>query len=312
LSTQAAHLDVITYHYVRDLPHTAFPRIKGMLTDEFRRQLDVVRGRYEMATLESALDFLAGRHRPRRDLCLLTFDDGLKDHYTNVLSILAENRIQGVFFLATGCLEDDYVLPVHKNHYLLATLDFCNYRAAFLDRMTKISPQTDIDVDAAKACRVYRWDSPDVAVFKYTVNFKIDDRVREQILDDLFIQYFGDEKEFARQLYVSWEEAQVLQTNGMLIGGHSHRHLPLAKLNAKDQLVDLATCASVLRGRLSRQETWPFSYPYGKPDESFTPVTSQTVRDLGFSCAFSTESGSNYVGHDEFRLRRIDPKDVIL
>ena len=66
------------YHYVRDLPKTSFPRIKGMLTSDFQRQLQALQSRYEMATLEIALDFLKGAYSPTRDLCLLTFDDGLK------------------------------------------------------------------------------------------------------------------------------------------------------------------------------------------------------------------------------------------
>ena len=43
------------YHYVRDLPRTPFPRIKGMLTEDFRRQVEELPRRYEMATVESAL-----------------------------------------------------------------------------------------------------------------------------------------------------------------------------------------------------------------------------------------------------------------
>ncbi len=30
-------LHIVMYHYVRDLPRTRFPRIKGMMLDEFRR-----------------------------------------------------------------------------------------------------------------------------------------------------------------------------------------------------------------------------------------------------------------------------------
>ena len=95
-------LQVIMYHYVRDLPNTRFPRIKAMLTDDFRAQVAQLKARYEMATLESALDFLGGTYRPARDLCLLTFDDGLRDHYTDVLPILAEEQIQGLFFIITS------------------------------------------------------------------------------------------------------------------------------------------------------------------------------------------------------------------
>src|SRR5271163_372474 len=84
-------LFVSTYHYVRDLPRTQFPQIKGMLLDDFREQVKVLPDLFEMATVNSALEFLKGTYHPRRDLCLMTFDDGLKEHYADVTPILDEN-----------------------------------------------------------------------------------------------------------------------------------------------------------------------------------------------------------------------------
>ena len=77
-----------------------------MLLDDFREQVAGLSTQFEMASLESAVDFIAGEYRPRRDLCLLTFDDGLKEHYTDVTPILYEKRIRAVFFPITGCLEE--------------------------------------------------------------------------------------------------------------------------------------------------------------------------------------------------------------
>ena len=305
-------LDVIMYHYVRDFPRTRFPRIKGMATDNFRQQVDGLRKQYEMATLESALAFLAGRYRPQRDLCLLTFDDGLKEHYTDVLPILDERQIQGVFFIVTRCLEESRVIAVHKNHFLMAFLDFDEYRAAYLRRLADLSPDIDTDVDQARATYVYRWDMPEVAAFKYLLNFHVPNAVHVRILDDLFAKHLGDEREFARELYISWEEARDMQACGMLIGGHSHRHVPLAKLDEPCQRRDLQWCATILRKRLRPQALWPFSYPYGKPNDSFDSQTERVVSELRFSCAFSTEVGCNTVGQNANRLRRIDPKDVTL
>ena len=124
----------ITYHYVRDLPRTRFPQIKGRLIEDFVQQVDELSQRFEMATLESALAFLAGDYVPTRDLCLLVFDDGLKDHFTNVTPVLAERGIQGQFFITTACVEEQRVLSVHKNHFLMAAMDFDDYRHRFLER----------------------------------------------------------------------------------------------------------------------------------------------------------------------------------
>lgn len=305
----AAGLTIVMYHYVRDLPRTRFPRIKGVLTEHFRQQVAGLGERYEMATLESALAFVRGDYRPARDLCLLTFDDGLKDHVTDVLPVLAERGLQGVFFLPTACVEERRVPSVHKNHFLMAALEFGEYRDVFLRELNRLSPGTATGVDPATAARTYRWDTPEVAAFKFLLNFGVAETVRDTILDSMFARYLGDEREFARELYLTWEDAGRMQDAGMVLGGHSHRHTALASLDDDRQRDDLTTCTDLLRRRLKSQRLWPFSYPYGR-QHTYNAATVRAVRDLGYCCAFGTEVGPNLVGQDVFALRRIDTKDV--
>jgi peptidoglycan/xylan/chitin deacetylase (PgdA/CDA1 family) len=304
-------LTAVTYHYVRDFSKTAFPRLKGLGIDAFRRQLDVLSRGFEMATLESALAFLSGRYRPRRDLCLLTFDDGLKEHFDVVTPILAERRLQGLFFVPTAGVENARVLAVHKNHFLMAAIDFGEYSRGVLEAVRALSPETDVHVDRSTAAATYRWDQPDVAAFKYLLNFRLSAPLRERILDGLFPRYLGDEAPFARALYVSWQEGRDMQGAGMIIGGHSHSHTALATLDDEGHRRDLATCTDLLRGRLGPQPVWPFSYPYGKRP-SYGDRAVQTVRELGYGCAFATDAGSNEPGCDLFALRRVDTNDVTM
>jgi peptidoglycan/xylan/chitin deacetylase (PgdA/CDA1 family) len=251
-----------------------------------------------------------GDYRPGRDLCLLTFDDGLTDHVTDVLPVLAEQGLQGVFFLPTACLEERRVLSVHKNHFLMAALEFDEYRQVFLRELDRLSPGTAGEVDPAAAAGTYRWDTPEVAAFKFLLNFGLSETVRDTILDSVFARYLGDERAFAHELYLTWGEAARMQEAGMVMGGHSHRHTALATLDDDHQRADLTTCTDLLRRRLRPQDLWPFSYPYGRL-HTYNATTVRSVRDLGYCCAFSTEVGPNPVGQDVFALRRIDTKDVI-
>jgi peptidoglycan/xylan/chitin deacetylase (PgdA/CDA1 family) len=302
-------LTVVTYHYVRDLPRTRFPRIKGLLTENFRRQIVALGQRYEMATLASALAFLQGEYRPPRDLCLLTFDDGLKDHVTDVLPLLSERRLQGVFFVPTACLEQTHVAAVHKNHFLLAAVEFDEYRRAFLGELSRRHPETKTDVDPASVATTYRWDTPEVGAFKFLLNYRVPGSVRDAILDVLFTAYLGDEQAFARELYLSWQDACQMQETGMVVGGHSHNHTALSLLSDEHQRKDLEMCTALLQRRLRPQALWPFCYPYGGK-HSYNDVTVQTIRALGYSCSFSTVPGINHVAQDLFALRRVDTNDL--
>lgn len=303
-------LHIVMYHYVRDLERTRYPRIKGMLLSDFERQVQSLAGEFEMATLESALAYLAGHYRPRRELCLLTFDDGLKEHYREVTPILNGLGIQGIFHVITACLEDRVVVPVHMNHFLMAALDFDEYRSAFLDRLGELdsaawAQASEVSADTAR--QTYAWDPLDVARFKYFFNFNLDPALRERIVGRLFERYIGNERVFAEELYLSWAEARAMQAAGMSIGGHTHRHRPLASLTSEELQADLETSTELLRRNLAPQALWPFCYPYGKRD-SFPAEAMGLLERLGFACAFTTEKGPNGPGQNFFTIGRVDCK----
>ena len=308
--TLPPRLCVVAYHYVRDLPNTPFPRIKGILVDHFRKQVDQLAASHEMASVESMDAFLSGDYEPKRDLCLLTFDDGLKEHYADVTPILAERKIQGQFFLPTICIEEQRVILVHKNHFLMAKLGFDDYQSFFMNLLSEVAPNTDCKVDADQAARTYRFDNQPAAEFKYMLNFRLAPTVRSQVLDRLFAEHLGDEAAFAKELYVSWQEAQSMQDAGMILGGHSHRHIALATLSADEQTADLESCARLLHARLQPQSFWPFCYPYGNPSDSFNGTTVEALVKLDFSCAFTTAMGTNQSTSDRYRLQRIDTTEV--
>jgi peptidoglycan/xylan/chitin deacetylase (PgdA/CDA1 family) len=235
---------------------------------------------------------------------LLTFDDGVKDHYREVTPVLVDRGIQGLFFLVTGCMEEQVVATVHKNHFLTAQLGLAEWQRRFVERAGRMGVALPA-VDGEAAARTYPWDTPEAAAFKYRFNFRLPAAAREPVVAELFAEEFGAEAAFARELYVSWEEARRMQMGGMVLGGHTHRHEALAAMPAAEMERDLAECRRILDLRMLPQPQTPFSYPYGKRD-SFTGAAVERLRQLDFCCAFSTEAGRNGVGADCYALQRVD------
>jgi peptidoglycan/xylan/chitin deacetylase (PgdA/CDA1 family) len=305
-------LHIVMYHYVRHLARTPYPRIKGMLLDDFERQVRTLASDFEMASLETALAFVTGRYRPHRPLCLLTFDDGLKEHYREVTPILNGLGIEGIFHVITGCLEEQVVAPVHQNHFLMAALDFGEYREAFLHRLAELDPVARALAETVApevARQIYIWDTIEIARFKYFFNFLLKSSLGDVVVGEMFKYYIGSEREFARELYVSWEEARAMQAAGMRIGGHTHRHRPLASLGDDEWRSDLEVSTALLYRHLEPQALWPFCFPYGKR-ESFPDAAPDGLEQLGYACAFTTEKGPNRPGEARFLLRRVDCKQA--
>jgi len=294
-------LHVIMYHYVRDLPRTPYPSIKGMLLDDFREQVRALAETFEMASLETCIAYLRAEYSPRRDLCLLTFDDGLKEHFTEVTPILQDSGIQGVFHLITSCTGEHQVAPVHMNHFLTARLGFEEYRRVFLAALASNGSGTPAATDRGR----------EVAEFKYLFNFQLNPGTRDRAVRDLFEGFVGPVAEFSEELYVNWEEARQMQRAGMVIGGHTHEHRPLASLSPAELKDDLETCTRLLYENLQPQSCWPFCYPYGKSD-SYQPAAVEMLMKLGFHCGFTTESGCAVPGDEAFHIRRLDCKKAPL
>src|SRR5439155_23013204 len=93
-------LTAMMYHYVRDPGDAAEAGsgIPGLAVRQFEVQLDYLAREYEMLAWQEVKDYLAlNRALPPR-ACLLTFDDGLSDHYLNVYPALQRRGLSGLFF----------------------------------------------------------------------------------------------------------------------------------------------------------------------------------------------------------------------
>ena len=55
-----SRLTIVMYHFVRELPLTRFPAIKGLLTSRFAGQLDYLARHYQFVTVEQCLAALRG------------------------------------------------------------------------------------------------------------------------------------------------------------------------------------------------------------------------------------------------------------
>ncbi len=90
-------MKAIMYHYVRE-PSDAYPHLRFLHIDNFRRQLDILQEQFIFPDSES---FLAGVQTGMLpdNAAVLTFDDGLADHYRYVFPELRDRGLWGVFFL---------------------------------------------------------------------------------------------------------------------------------------------------------------------------------------------------------------------
>ena len=116
-------MKAIMYHYVRN-EDKAFPHFKYLHFDNFRKQLDYFKKCFSLLNKEDFIDVIKNKNEILdQNYIVLTFDDGLIDHYSFVYPELKKRNILGIFFVSTGIYETKEVLNVHKIHYLLGRIE---------------------------------------------------------------------------------------------------------------------------------------------------------------------------------------------
>lgn len=239
-----------------------------------------------------------------RRVCLLTFDDGLKEQLS-AIALLRTLGVDGICYVSTGPLVHRVVLDVHKLHMIRSVVDD-EQLTAELDRRFGLSSRGfDDDLLAIQ----YRYDSQLGRRLKYFLNFVIDDEQRAAWMGQYFEVLFGSERAASEALYMDAEDVRALGARGC-IGSHGHLHLPLATLPPAQRKEELRESFDVLL-RIAGVAPAGISYPYGGQ----SAVNEEVCRDAGragYSYGFTMARGVNdrIQREDALSLRRIDVNDL--
>ena len=126
---------IVMYHYIRDLAHSRYPKIKGLDLNLFRKQIMFFKQHFAVVTMEDVMEASKGSYQLPENALLLTFDDGYADHYTYALPILEEAGMQGSFFIPGKTFTTHQLLDVNKIHYILASADTEKLLPVLLEKM---------------------------------------------------------------------------------------------------------------------------------------------------------------------------------
>ncbi len=306
-------LTIVMYHYVRDLARSRYPRIKGLSVEGFRGQLDYIGQHYNVVRME---ELIAAATDPAATLppraVLLTFDDGLRDHFTNVLPMLAERGWQGSFFPPARPISARTVLDVHKIHFTLAAVDD---QGSLVDVLfSELNERRDHwelsanEVYWRKLARATRLDPAEVIFIKRMLQRELPRALRAEVTDVLFRRFVAaDEQAFADELYVTWDQLREMGRQGMYIGNHGTTHRWLDTLSPREQQSEIDESLALMREVGAATERWVMCYPYGAHNDGLRRL----LRARGCVLGLTTEVAvADLTRHDLLALPRLDTNDL--
>ena len=300
---QTFDLTVMMYHYIRDPGDEAEAGsgIPGMTVPAFESQLDELAKQHTFVAWRDVQSSLQEEKPLPSSACLLTFDDGVRDHYINVFRILRERNLSGLFFVLDRRVNDGLVLG-HKIHFLLAKLGVDELRTTFLDRLDSAQHKRFLFAEQKYQLK-YSGDSVDERINLLKAILQRDLSVDvDPLLSDLFEMHIGSEKEMAQNYYLTSDQMREMRAGGMHFGGHSHSHPWFDWINVEQRAEEIRCSADYLRQ--IEPGPWAFAYPYGGLSED----SPQLLRKHGFVAAFTTKTQLRH--SDPYYIGRLDGEEV--
>lgn len=300
------------YHYVRDLAKSRYPKIKGLDTKKFRRQLDHLESSYNFVSVEEVVAaFRYGEDLPPNS-ALLTFDDGYLDHYTTCFPILFDRGLQGSFYAPAKPVLENKLIDVNRIHFILACGQIDDI-VRDLDRsIEKHRASHGLRTPAhyrQKWAHPNRFDPGEVIYVKRMLQLGLPERLRTNFAQSLFEKYVSvDEASFASELYCTSDQLRLMHTSGMHLGSHGKTHRWLDSLPFDEQKEEIDTSLTFLQQLgVDTKKLWTICYPSGAYNKPLLDYLCKTNCSLGFTTHADT---ADYKTNNPLLIPRLDTNDL--
>lgn len=304
-----SEVNIVMYHYVRAIHDSDYPSIKGLEISAFRRQLDYLCENFNIIKAEDLIAHVKfGAILPKKS-CLLTFDDGYKDHITFVLPELLKRKLHGAFFPPVKPVSERQILDVNRVHFILASEKNSEKLVSDLEFLCREYGVSDAELRTHRKlfAKPSRYDAPEVMYIKSLLQHALSENIRTNIASQLFRAYIGrSEVDFSEELYLSVEDTKKLLDSGMYVGSHGYRHLWLERESYASQSFEIDHSLAFLNSIGARTKDWIMCYPYG----SYNQDTLNILEERNCAVGLTTKVGRvNTLQHSALEMPRFDTND---
>jgi len=297
---------VVMYHYVLKSREDTSDGIRPLFADEFEIQLDWLEENYRVMTPDDLLSSIDnGWPSSEKPPCMLTFDDGTRDHWSVVTPILKRRSMTGLFFVLTWPSELSRMPITHAVHWIMGRPEEEVW--AQLQELTNARlGGTEILGTLQEAEGLYYRDTGIRARIKYAINFALPTDLSAEIVSDIAQSQGKSLEQITGEWFVGEQEIKSMAADGMEIGMHGRTHLSASILGADGMSEELITSSSYLAALLGKAPSW-FSWPYGNSDlGQAVREVYQTCRDLGVRGIATTQQAFVTTQTDLFAVPRYD------
>ena len=298
----ARGLAVVTYHGVLPSGYEPIdPASDGNLitAETLRRQLRLLKTHYDVVSPDDVLGWLQGGELPARAV-LLTCDDGLLNHLTDMLPVLQQEGVKCLFFVTAASAGEEREMLWYEDLLLLFL-----FAAEGPLEVSRGAIEIRSELGSREQRRALWWDCVKrLSQLDAEARCAFVAAIREQIgpsswrgLDR------ADPVAYRRFGLMTCGELRQLVVAGMTIGAHTVSHPVLSQVATELAFAEIAESRKRLEGFL-QQPVWAFAYPFGDA-QSVTAQVLQLAEQAGFKAAFLNYGGGLGAELPRFALPRV-------
>jgi peptidoglycan/xylan/chitin deacetylase (PgdA/CDA1 family) len=273
---------LLVYHRVNDQGDPFFPALPRR---DFAAQLDHVASHYRVESLEEVVSWLAaGAVGPPR--AALTIDDGHPDTLEVALPELQRRGLPATLFLSTGPPETGVPLWIDRTRWIVK-----HARARVLEAPSTGLPGGPLEGTVARLELLAR-----LLRHLKTLGPLDVDRAVAALAKAL-------EPEGPPLPVLEWEGVRRMAAGAIGLGGHTHRHYMLSRLDDRTLENEIVTAHRLIEERTGHRVR-SFAYPNGEAAD-YDGRAVAVLRRLGLRCAVTCRNGPARPGQDPFQLPRL-------
>ena len=298
----------LCYHYIKPKVNS-FPRILGIEISEFKNQLKMLKQNYSVISPKDVLEFYhgSGNLNEKKNI-LLTFDDGLSDHY-EAAKILYELNIKAIFFIPTCII--DKKLPANPMiiHYCIAEFGIKKFLNVYHEVLKDELNNNYIDFIIKYKENNELWDTINEIknIFKYKLEFQLARKILIKIYKKMFLSIHPNGLEM---IHLNENQIDEMIKMGHSIGTHTDTHISVSatKLNQNDFEREIILPKEILDKKFGL-DIFAFSYPFGEKKDCL-PSSELIKKTKKYQIAFTVKEVKNTKNTPPLQLGRISPQST--
>lgn len=306
---------IVMYHYVRPDRSNIPTGIRPLLVSEFEAQLDWLLERYDIVRPDEFMRAIElsnrCKHEPlSKPPCLLTFDDGTRDHAEVVAPILARRGLGGLFFVLSWPAELRKMPLTHAVHWLLGLDEREVWHSFQRHARDRLSGEQALG-DPIDAARIYHYESQIRGRIKYAANMALPAEEAERVIQSAVIAAGRTMGDLAEEWFVSASDIRDMHSAGMTIASHGCSHRSIQTLGVAGMCAEIRHASDYITGLTGCRPAW-FAPPFGASGASAQSIDAmrKTMKESGILASVSTEKRYVFRGDDAYALPRLDAIDL--